>query len=338
MGLNQPLATMPAQYAILLVDLVTGHGIDRAALLSNTQLASTGMENTGPRISTVDFSTLVNNALTLTGNPALGLELGSRINLSAHAVLGQAFLACETLEQVLDLFMRYSALLAPAAELHLDKSHNGVTLELSNVIEDTPLTFSCELFFASVLNTLRGLLYNQAFSVTINLPYPQPDYEADYIAAFGTRVNFDSSIASIRFDTQLLACILPTANPALLSLYETECRRLLADLGADDTVSRQVQRLLQQIEGQYPNLLQMAALLHLGERTLRRRLANEGTSYQQLLDKARARQAAHYLKHSQLPMTSIAYLVGFNDSSNFRRAYQRWTGETPAATRKNHHA
>ena len=54
---------------------------------------------------------------------------------------------------------------------------------------------------------------------------------------------------------------------------------------------------------------------------------------QGLLDKVRAEHATRYLQNTRLPLTSIAYMVGFNDASNFRRAYLKWTGHSPKEVR-----
>ena len=58
-----------------------------------------------------------------------------------------------------------------------------------------------------------------------------------------------------------------------------------------------------------------------------------GRSYQDLLDQVRAEHATRYLQNTRLPLSSIAYLIGFNDASNFRRAYQKWTGRSPTDVR-----
>jgi AraC-like DNA-binding protein len=71
---------------------------------------------------------------------------------------------------------------------------------------------------------------------------------------------------------------------------------------------------------------QIAAMLNVSARTYRRRLAEEGTSFQALLDEVRAEHATRHLREGRLPIASIAYQLGFNDPSNFRRAYRRWTG------------
>ena len=79
---------------------------------------------------------------------------------------------------------------------------------------------------------------------------------------------------------------------------------------------------------------QLAQILNMSSRTYRRRLQAEGTTYQDLLDAVRAEHATHHLTNSKLPLSSIAYKIGVNDTSNFRRAYLKWTGKTPGQVRR----
>ena len=74
-------------------------------------------------------------------------------------------------------------------------------------------------------------------------------------------------------------------------------------------------------------------MLNFSSRTYRRRLEQEAESYQSLLDKVRAEHATRYLQNTRLPLSTIAYMIGFNDSSNFRRAYFKWTGRSPRDVR-----
>jgi AraC-like DNA-binding protein len=80
---------------------------------------------------------------------------------------------------------------------------------------------------------------------------------------------------------------------------------------------------------------QTAQLLNMSTRTYRRRLAAEDLSFQQLLDAVRLEHADYYLTKTNLPMFSIALNIGFNDASNFRRAYVKWTGATPQQARRS---
>ncbi len=328
-----PQATTPAQYALILIDMVEQSGCDRAALLEGTTLTNEGIANLGARVRDSDFTRLANNAMDLTGDPALGLRLGLRMNLSAHAVVGQAFMTCRDLSEVLELFLRYQHILSSTLNVEMQETRDECRLiTLGTPVEVSP-TFSHELLYAAILNTLRGLLNMPDLSLRVELPYPAPAHGDRYRQIFGDDVRFDAARGAVSLPRALLAAPLPSSNPALRALYEQECARLLADLEEAEAVSEQTLRLLRKLEGQYPQMPQLAQMLNVSPRTYRRRLQQEGSSFQELLDTVRAEHATHYLRDSRLPISTIAYLLGFNDASNFRRAYARWTGRSPREVR-----
>jgi len=330
-----PIRSTPAPYALILIDLVTRAGFPREALLAGTSLANSDVTALGARIPHADFERLVTNAAALTRDPALGLRLGAQLNLSAHAALGQAFMTCETVEGVIDLFLRYYHLLTNELEIRREDAA-GVTWLVSALGEhETAPEFVFELFYASFINTLGGLLGHRNFSLVLEFPYPEPPHARRYPAALGTQLRFDAPRSRIGLDRTLLQTRLPSSNPALHALYEAECARLLADLEQETSVAQQTLRLLHKLEGQYPQMPRVAAMLNFSARTYRRRLDAEGVSFQELLDRVRTEHATHHLRHSRLPLSSIAYMIGFRDASNFRRAYLRWTGQTPGEVRSN---
>ncbi len=161
----------------------------------------------------------------------------------------------------------------------------------------------------------------------------EPDYLEEYTALFGEDLFFSCKEGRISMEDRWLAATLPSSNPALLALYEQECQRLLADLEDDDSLTERTLQLLRKLEGHYPQMPRVADMLNCSPRTYRRRLAVENVSFQQLLDRVRNEHATHYLISTRLPLASIAFMVGFNDVSNFRRAYIKWTGQTPRQAR-----
>jgi AraC-like DNA-binding protein len=167
----------------------------------------------------------------------------------------------------------------------------------------------------------------------MEMPYPKPPHVDQYYPVLGEDVHFNCVRGRILFHCDLLETKLPSSNPVLMNLYEAECARLLTDLEGEDSVSEQTLRLLRKLEGQYPQMPQIAAMLNFSPRTYRRRLDDEGSAFQKLLDQVRAEHATRYLQNTRLPLSSIAYMVGFSDASNFRRAYTKWTGRTPREVR-----
>ncbi len=329
-----PKASTPAPYALILIDLVEQRGFERDAILAGTSLAHGNLEQVGARISDSDFNTLAANALALTGESDLGLQLGLRLHLSAHATLGQAFMTCRDLRQVMDLFLTYYHLLAPNLHLESEVVDGRAVLAIHGPPDEGNEVFLSEVLFGAIQNTLSGLLAQGRLEMLVEAPYPAPPHAARYREVFGEMPRFDSVQPRVSFDAALLDTPLPSSNPALRALYESECARLLADLEETDSVSEQTLRLLRKLEGQYPQMPKLAEMLNFSPRTYRRRLERENHSYQALLDQVRAEHATRYLQNTRLPLSSIAYMVGFNDASNFRRAYLKWTGHSTGAVRR----
>ena len=167
----------------------------------------------------------------------------------------------------------------------------------------------------------------------MELPYPAPGHARLYHEVLGEDIHFECLQGRILFARAWLDTPLPSSNPALRKLYEAECARLLRDLEGEDSVAERTLRLLRKLEGQYPQMPQIANMLNLSPRTYRRRLDEEQQSFQKLLDQVRAEHATRYLQNTRLPLSTIAYMVGFNDASNFRRAFHKWTGRTPREVR-----
>jgi AraC-like DNA-binding protein len=325
--------TTPAQYVVILIDLARQRGVQPADLLVDSNLSETGLATMGARVSDEDFTRIVDRAYTLTGDRALGLHLGKRLNLSAHATVGQAFMTCENLEQVVNFFLKYYRILAPGLDLRYEQRDGRCWITPDSVWEDQRVQFSHEVLFAALVHSMQLLINETELQFRLELPYPEPDYIEEYHQLFGDELYFSAKQGRISFDDHWLDALLPSSNPALLTLYEQECQRLLADLEDDDSLTERTLQLLRKLEGHYPQMPRVADMLNHSPRTYRRRLATENSSYQHLLDQVRTEHATHYLTSTSLPLASIAFMVGFNDVSNFRRAYIKWTGRTPKDAR-----
>ena len=120
----------------------------------------------------------------------------------------------------------------------------------------------------------------------------------------------------------------------MLKIYQQQCDKLLASLDDKADLSSSVRRMLVAENSGFPKLEAMAEKFHMSPRTFRRRLQEEGSSFQTISDEVKRQLAEDYLRNSNFSIETIASLVGFNDISNFRRAFIRWTGESPANFQK----
>ena len=126
-----------------------------------------------------------------------------------------------------------------------------------------------------------------------------------------------------------------TANETMWSVFEPDLRRRLADLDAEATIIDRVQAVLREhLPSGRGHVNEVADRLAMSSRTLQRKLSASGTTFQSILRSTRTQLAEHYLKNSALSGTEISYLLGFEDSNSFFRAFIEWTGSTPGAARE----
>ncbi len=126
-----------------------------------------------------------------------------------------------------------------------------------------------------------------------------------------------------------------TRNAELLAMlapqFEEELKRETSD---DDFFERVRVAIQQKLTGRRPTIEDIADTLHVSSRTLQRRLQNEGSSFQRVLDEARHQLARHYLNNSVLELNEAAYLLGYEDGNSFVRAFRTWEGVPPARWRE----
>lgn len=329
---------LPARYPALLALWIQEGGADVGALLEGNTISTSELLNSDHYLAVDDVARLVAKAYALSGVAAMGLQFGASLNISSHTALGHAIMNCQTFGQAMELFLKYYRIVVPGINMNMGQFRDEVHISL-NLNEDMdpqmslPVHFTLESFFAAIYTSSRFLLQREALPFQLELSYPEPGYVSEYHRILGTEVRFNCPHNRLSFPSELNRHQLSTANKALLAMYEQQCDQLLQSIERDETLGNKIYRLLSQFDGSYPNLVQVAGLLAMSPRTLRRRLSSEGSSYQQILDEVRRDLAIEYLTHTELPLASIAYMLGYNDLSNFRRAFIKWTGRAPLSFR-----
>src|SRR5690606_31913265 len=144
---------------------------------------------------------------------------------------------------------------------------------------------------------------------------------------FGQRVN------RISFDARYLELPLRMADATAMNLAIEQCELQLAALGDEARALSEIASRLALPVG-FRRLEEVARELHVSSRTLKRRLAEHGTSFSALLDGQRRERALLLLRDPSLSLDQVAERVGYSDVANFTRAFRRWTGKTPGALRR----
>jgi AraC-like DNA-binding protein len=169
----------------------------------------------------------------------------------------------------------------------------------------------------------------------IQIPGPRPAWSAQYAAFAGAEFTFDAPALSLHFPGALLDAPGLAADAAAHAAALRECEAQQAMQQGPLSAAAIVEHRLRAVhDGAYPGLRQLARELGCSARTLMRRLAQEGTSYQRLLDGARQDRALWYLQHTRASIEDIAHALGYEDASNFGRTCRRWFGQAPGRLRE----
>jgi AraC-like DNA-binding protein len=147
-------------------------------------------------------------------------------------------------------------------------------------------------------------------------------------------VTFDCEHSQLFLPAQVLDTPVKTANPSEHVLFHQQCEEMLRGLNSAQKTTTDVRRLLIQSAGEFLDISQVAERLYVSERTLRRRLEAESTSFRATLEQIRDLLAREYLTDTELTVAEIAHLLNYSDTVNFRRAFVRWNGATPSRYRQ----
>ncbi len=300
--------------------LLDGDGIDWRRCLESTGIAPADLDRDGLTVTLRQEERLFANLLALTGDPAIGLRLGRQYSPQRYGLFGYAMLSAPT------TWLR----------LGLDIGGRDVVFSFGDRV---PLQEAVRDFFydrdtLAVKVAMDELLGDPAPITRVVLPHDGHGLASRYRRAFGCPVEFNSALgSSLTFPTRLLEHHLPFRDAATSERLQAQCQALLARFRQRSDLASEVREIIVSQPGYFPGIEVVAKRMSVSVRTLRQRLAEEGTGYQKILDQVRHGLACEYLENTRLPMQEIARLVGFDEPGNFTHAFKRWSGRTPSTYR-----
>jgi len=326
--------TTSSSWALSIVQALELDGLDCQDLFVNLGLDYSALNDPDARFAQDGMTRLWQRAVEITGNPAIGLNLAKVMRPGAMHVVGYALMSSSTLRDSFQRLVRYQRIIAEGADLQFGSTNRGALLTLAiHGDQLPPARQSADGSLASTLAFCRWLTGKPLVPIEVYFRGPPPADIEPYQAAFQAPLRFNAEYHGMLIRHVDVDIALPTANAELAQLHDRFAGDYLARF-SDSRVAHQARqvicRLLPQGE---PRRETVAQSLHLSERSLQRRLDEEGTSFQQLLDDTRRTLAEQYLARADLALLEVAYLLGFADPSNFFRAFKRWFAMTPGEYR-----
>jgi AraC-like DNA-binding protein len=331
---SQQRPFLTTDYLTQLIMFMKEQGFNSEQVLANTQLNDQTLQQK-TRISPMQYHTVVENSLALSQDPLLGIKHGQGLNIASQDFAGLAAMAANDLDQALSLAIRFARTRTLLADIRFHKEDDSAVVQI-NRLASMPSTFPfvVENIISSFIGVARFLINQQdQMSAVVKLNYAPQAPLSEYERLLGVPVLFNQPHNQVCFPEYLLDAPVSTANAMSRSLAESECEKLLKQLDQGQDLVVQIRNKLDQMNA-FPTLPIMAKAMNSSPRTLNRQLAQLNTTYQHILDDIRREKAIELLNHSQINIEHIAIRLGYNDPSNFGRAFRRWLGKSPRAFRQ----
>jgi AraC-like DNA-binding protein len=288
------------------------------------------------RISAIAQSKLLEHAAEALGDSAFGLHLAQQTDPREARLLFYVTSAATNVGDTIALFARYCRIVNEAVHVKLLHAQDGVIVEFNFVgLSRHHARQSAEFTVAVTLKALRELVGRRVRPTKVAFAHTRNSHLREFERFFGSSVEFGATSDQVSMSNETLALPLVTGDPHLL-----ETLRSLCDEAARErhTPAETLRALVEnEVQKQLPNgtvdRRAVARALGMSERTLSRKLADEGATYEEVVDELRRSLALQYVKEPGLSFSQIAWLLGYEASTSFNHAFRRWTGSSPSMAR-----
>jgi AraC-like DNA-binding protein len=314
-----------------LLEYLEGEGFDPKPILARVGIPESALEDSRTRFPQSIFQTLWQAASEVTGDPAIALRVSTRVKTSALGIIGYLASTSESGRNAFELVKGLTPLLWEDFECDLESDGEVAFIRCSTGSQSVASRFTREYSIGLTVTMSRAIGAARSDPLEARFSYAAPPYADEYERILGLPVRFDADEDGVLLPISMMDSLNPSADAALRQLLERYAADQLARI---PTKARFAQRIRACILSMLPlgslTADTIAAQFSMSNRTLRRRLQEEDTSYQEILDDVRAELARHYLTKERRGIDEVASLLGFSDPSAFTKAFRRWTGHTPA--------
>ena len=327
---------VPVRFARAALKHAQLRGVDAAALLTRAGIPPALLHVDSARITSDAFAQLLTQAMLAMDDEGLGFYRRP-IPVGSWAMMCFAGTNTRLLRTALDRYCRFVCLLdvglMPAL---LDVEGKAVLRFARRDASWLPDRFVSESMLVTVHRFTSWLLQEHVPLAWVALPHPRPADVEDYRTLFlGSEVRFEKPHAEIAFGQHFLEQPLQQDAQSVRRFLEAPLLALLTTRYRMTSWTTRVKRLLGAMDlHDVESMEAVAARLHTHPQSLRRRLAEEETSFKSLVDDVRRAAALYQLGQANVTTAQAADRAGFSETSAFIRAFKRWTGLTPHAYRK----
>jgi len=324
----KPVKTI-GSYALAVVKALDERGIDSSAILLEAGIEHTLRNDPLDRLPHTTITKLFKLSVEATGDPYFGLSVAKTLQASNIHALGFSLSSSNTLLDFCQRLVRYFRLLSQAAYYYIEEDEDEIRLVGQLMIDICDETQ--DAFIGFLVQFMRLLHRPDFVPLRVELNRPEPEQgSGPFVEFFGAPVDFGSDDMILHFKREDMIIPLTGANPELAQYNENIIVDYLTRLEQNDILAQVESKLVKFMSSGHVSKELVAAELNMSASTLKLKLAQQGTGFQEVLDNARKNLSLNYMSQSDITISEIAYLLGFTETSSFSRAFKRWTGQSPS--------
>jgi AraC-like DNA-binding protein len=314
---------------------VRARDLNADELLANVGLSSSLLQVPQARVSAKHYGALWRSIALALDDEFFGQD-SRRMKAGSFAMLCHSVLGCNNLGQALDRSLRFYALILDdiSGTCVRDAKEARIILH-ERVAGASQRIFAHELLLMLLYGVSCWLVGRRIPILRTEFSYPEPLHSAEYRLMYSADLYFSRPNTSIAFEAGYLDLPVVQNERSLKEFLRTAPESILVKYKNGSSLAARVRRRLRQyLPGEVPDFEGLADQLNMTPATLRRRLHEEGASYQSIKDQLRRDLAISYLSHSGRSVMDIALELGFSERSAFHRAFRKWTGASPGEFRR----
>ncbi|WP_340374422.1 AraC family transcriptional regulator ligand-binding domain-containing protein [Streptomyces sp. SS7] len=329
-------ATIAPNILRYLVRVADAYGVDLQPLLTRVGLDPTVMGSAALRVSYRQGSDVIRRAVELTGDEHLGLRVGAAQHLTAWGLLGFAMMAADTQQDAIETGVRYQNLSGAMTVWSARWEDVGYVLRADlpdPALDPTVAVFLIEEAYSSVVTLIRLSVGTGFAPQAVEFAFSAPRDTRPFDELFRCPLRFDAARSRMVIPTRWARAAMPGRDPITYASVLDVLEKEMASRRDQQDLLEVLEISIAQSLPAVPPFPEQARRHASSERTLRRRLAECGTTYEAIVDGVRRERVEHLLARRELTLRDITRQAGFADVSALRRAVRRWHGVTPLELR-----
>ncbi|MCO8161662.1 AraC family transcriptional regulator [Pseudomonas sp. 21LCFQ010] len=321
-----------------LCSFIEKHGGDPDRILGMSGIDPEALSHPTLSLALPNYCQVLEEASRQSGCDNFGLYYGQQFKPQALGLLGYIGLCSATVEQALINFAR-------AFPLHQRNSlirlvDEGECYRFDYQVRHGAILCrrqDAELTLGMALNLVRHVMGNQWAPRAVHFEHPRPEHWHEHCKVFDAPVYFEQPCNSLVIPKRGLQRAMPQGDPVLLLVMQDSLNQLsrLSLRGELEVADDVRERVRQQLLTGEPVLDDVAEQMGMTSWSLQRRLREQNLSFSSVVDTLRRELATHYLSQHQLPISDLAPLLGYSETSAFSRAFRRWFGVSPRQWRRD---